>query len=327
MTFPTPDAVSDKTVRRYFDVWRRRLAAAQRNHPDSSGIGLIEHVVEDLLAERPSIAQSTFRQYKASIRYALCWAAARRLSSDPKLLKLNAVIARLSAEAGTGCIRRSNRTSALKAKRLNERDLAAIELDIEGRLSGSKPAQLTFAAITVLRLTGARPIELLQLEARYPSPAEVTVVIRNAKSTNGRGNGRERTLHLTDVSEAEIQAFRAWQEASASYVTGKESARLISSISKVFARAARRALGKRPKYPTLYSFRHQFAADAKASGLSAEAVAALMGHGSDVTATRHYGRRAAGSGGLKARPSAVNVSTVRRKAKPFRQGATRDLSA
>ena len=45
---------------------------------------------------------------------------------------------------------------------------------------------------------------------------------------------------------------------------------------------------------TLYSARHQFAADAKAAGLSKAEIAALMGHRSIETAGEHYGRRSAG---------------------------------
>jgi integrase len=77
--------------------------------------------------------------------------------------------------------------------------------------------------------------------------------------------------------------------------------------------------GRRTRWPTLYSLRHQIAADAKQSGGSKAEVAALMGHASDETAGRHYGRRVSGQRRLKVQPSAADVATVRPRARttPF----------
>jgi integrase len=77
-------------------------------------------------------------------------------------------------------------------------------------------------------------------------------------------------------------------------------------------RAATRAcFGKRKRYPTLYSLRHQFAANAKACGLTKAEIAALMGHASEDTAGRHYARRTTGHTGLNARPLPAFVKIVR----------------
>ena len=48
------------------------------------------------------------------------------------------------------------------------------------------------------------------------------------------------------------------------------------------------------KHPTLYSGRHQFSADMK-NTLSKKEIAALMGHGTDDTATVHYGKKRYGT--------------------------------
>jgi hypothetical protein len=60
----------------------------------------------------------------------------------------------------------------------------------------------------------------------------------------------------------------------------------------------------------LYSARHQFVADAKYSGLSKEAIAALMGHGSIETAGLHYGRGTAGRSGFHVTADEQDIKTV-----------------
>jgi hypothetical protein len=62
----------------------------------------------------------------------------------------------------------------------------------------------------------------------------------------------------------------------------------------------RKKLGIREKI-TLYSARHQFIADAKASGLTLYEIAALVGHASIRTASEHYGKKKVGRRGRKIR--------------------------
>lgn len=64
------------------------------------------------------------------------------------------------------------------------------------------------------------------------------------------------------------------------------------------------------KVPTIYSTRHQAVANAKEAGLSAVAIAAMFGHSSVITANRHYGKAASGTGGIKVRPSDRNIDSV-----------------
>ncbi|MGZ8160209.1 MAG: hypothetical protein ACXWT4_15560, partial [Methylobacter sp.] len=75
-------------------------------------------------------------------------------------------------------------------------------------------------------------------------------------------------------------------------------------------KANRKIWPRRPKSICLYSARHQFAADAKKSGLSKTAIAALMGHASQETAATHYGRRTAGRGGFRVTADKADVARV-----------------
>ena len=82
------------------------------------------------------------------------------------------------------------------------------------------------------------------------------------------------------------------------------SRRLSTAVSKLWP--------TRKMKPTLYSGRHQFAANLKAAGYSRAEIAALMGHATDETAGQQYGRKKAGrkTGGL-AKALASEVEKVR----------------
>ncbi len=81
----------------------------------------------------------------------------------------------------------------------------------------------------------------------------------------------------------------------------------IVSFAFYYRRSARRLKivveklwPSRTMWPTLYTGRHQFAANLKKAGYSRLEIAALMGHATDETAHSHYGKKKAGrkTGGL-----------------------------
>jgi hypothetical protein len=171
----------------------------------------------------------------------------------------------------------------------------------------------------------------------------LVLVVHNAKTTNGRGNGPTRTLILEGLSDAEMDALHEMVQLvdniqlgnilgldvskaaqAKSRRTGKPMYRRITYpevqefLRDYLRRITRELWPNRKSWPTMYSLRHQVAADAKASGNSKAEVGALLGHGSDATAGKHYGRKRSGNKGmLKVRPIAAEVATVRTKARPF----------
>ena len=98
---------------------------------------------------------------------------------------------------------------------------------------------------------------------------------------------------------------------------GVDHAELQLRLGDYMKYATRRCFGKRGKYPSLYSLRHQFSADAKGSGFTKAEVAALLGHGSDATAGTHYARGVSGESAVRVAPVASQVLSVRAKAKTF----------
>jgi hypothetical protein len=160
-------------------------------------------------------------------------------------------------------------------------------------------------------IVGLRPIEWKSAYIDVVD-GETLLVVVNAKNTNGRAHGMLRHLNLSNVKETEINLIHRQLAIVGRYNTNDTSwARYYSAIRLTIYKMTRKALSSRRKYPTLYSTRHQFAANAKSVGLSKVEIAALMGHAVDVTAAEHYGRRKHGSGQLGVRPDANEVLRVR----------------
>jgi len=108
-------------------------------------------------------------------------------------------------------------------------------------------------------------------------------------------------LHLDQVHQAILSPEQH----------GKSGFELFYSHCRACLYEATRALWpKRKQHISLYSARHQFAANAKFNGLPLEHIAALMGHASIETATAHYGRRSAGTGGMKVKAHSDDIERV-----------------
>ena len=149
--------------------------------------------------------------------------------------------------------------------------------------------------------------------------------VQNAKHSHKRAHSATRTL-IIDRDEATeallartaetINVWRAYVERFAAdhgeqpnSADREQAIRVILSVAGQSLRRATQRLGL-PAY-TLYSARHQFAANAKAAGLDQVEVAALMGHASPETAGEHYGKRRSGSkGGFIVRPAEADIAAV-----------------
>lgn len=159
--------------------------------------------------------------------------------------------------------------------------------------------------IYATRIVGVRPCEWIS--ARLKKDFEVTnedgskghmavLQIDNAKNTNGRTFGDKRQIILADVTPEEMKHIdymyelvtlirktipeESWKNAWQLY---------YEKCRSLLYRTNKKVRPKGKINVTLYSARHQFAADFKATELSEYEGAALMGHGSIATADRHYG--------------------------------------
>lgn len=137
--------------------------------------------------------------------------------------------------------------------------------------------------------------------------------VRNAKGNAVRANGDKRILEFVlPEHENEINSIRnllediqRWKESGNNFESFYASCRkrLYYVNNLLWPRSAQNI--------SLYSTRHQFAADMKASGLTKNEIAALMGHASDESATIHYARRRSGHVKTPPKITAEQINSVR----------------
>ena len=284
-------------------------------------------IADVLIAQKAGMSFNTWHQKRAALLFA--WTeqletAQDRLSAED----LRAAIATLRAEPQTGAKRRGEATSANKAKRVRDQDAERLLAVLDEHVGSWKWAAATAQWIRASALTGLRPSEWARAGLIHENGATILVTF-NGKLGNQRANGMTRRLQFdpantTPEDLAAVEAHLAFLDQArlehrleAVQDEVKRTLRRANEVAfpDLKAQAAAGKTGGR-KAITLYSFRHQFSADAKKAGLTQAEVGALLGHASDATAGKHYARRRSGSKPLKVAPIASEVATVRRRAKP-----------
>lgn len=205
-------------------------------------------------------------------------------------------------------LKRKRRTSRQKAKKVERVDLLQIMKAAQQRTSQwAKPACIWLMANSI---AGLRPSEwrTARVEIKNGDPF---LIVQNAKYNENRGNGPTRTINLTLLESGEANIVVAQLRMAGSYAkTDQDWTRYYSGCRKILNKITREIWPNRRSFPTLYSGRHQFAANAKSAGLTKEEIAALMGHASLDTAGEHYGKTKWGSGSLSVRPSQKDIERV-----------------
>jgi hypothetical protein len=172
------------------------------------------------------------------------------------------------------------------------------------------------------RVTGLRPCEWpnAQLLKSDRPGLRWMLVVANAKCTNGRTHGPFRTLYWVDLPSDVVRDIGAW----IGIARGADYEVRLNTIGRLLWEVTRELWPRRKKWPTLYSTRHAAVAMWKAHYVRADQtmaerlealaiIAALMGHGSDDTASQHYARaNAASSGGAAMGVPAAHPAEVAR---------------
>ena len=256
-----------------------------------------------LIDHKSQYCAATFRQYRAAIS---CWLE-QSLHPDLEVAFriLYAPDQTVSAKRGS-----STKTSASKEKKFSEEDRQLIMKWL------SRHRSRYSAALTVLlaagTLVGLRPSEWKTAKLTRNNGYAV-LEVSNAKATNGRSNGGLRTLQLSDMPAAMIDLIDHFIKAVRNFDKLGKWNNLYDGCRKTLHKACRDLWPNRKRYPSLYSLRHQFAADVKSAGMSKVEVAALMGHASPDTASHHYGKRRVGRGRCSVRPSESDVARLQDK--------------
>lgn len=337
--------------RRRVDQIRRQVAKqlGVRNPRLVSPLALVEHLIDrreasrDLAAnsvrstgretfrrlQKKSISRSTWRQYKGSLLFVL--EEEREAAIEGVVAEeLDEAIARLRTESQSGCLKQSDRTSGQKAKAFSAADFEIVSKYLESYIGGKGGHRNANALLTFLRanrLVGLRPAEW-ESAGLVDLQGGLALRVGNAKHTNGRANGSHRHLLLDGLSREQIGHLDEMLHMLVNFDSDPEYDfdRHMHQLRLYMGKVVRRCLGKRKRYPSMYSFRHQFVANAKSGSRSQEEIAALVGHGSNATASQHYGRRAVGEGGIGVTAVASEVATVRHSRKAAGQRPARRLA-
>lgn len=255
-----------------------------------------------LITRKPEWSRPTWRQYKAAAVYTL-----EQQTEAGNAIAQEALETLLPVDVD-GCRTSTRKTSALKLKRLPLRDYRSLDRFLAEN-SGPWHQDLR-RWLAGGMLTGLRPLEWGQTQYTHRL-GEDALVVQNAKHSNNRAHGPSRTILLGGLTDEERALIKKHVERATEWKQADQYSRFYHGCAATLARVSRRLWPKRDKHPTLYSARHQFSADAKASGLTAAELAALMGHAVDTTAGRHYGRRVAGMEMLRVRPDPADVAKIR----------------
>lgn len=259
------------------------------------------------LSERkPSYSSATWRQYKSACLCSLENELDLLDERDDPTPWIDSIETLKQIDSdGTGA--KSEKTSSKKLKRFSNQDFEKLELYLN-----SKPHEMHKALIKWLKSgiwTGLRPSEWANAEwiNINGTPA---LLVQNAKHSNGRAHGKTRTVIMHRMSKDEQEIVKEHLDLVHRWSSSGNFDRKYHSCAQKLYLAARKLWPKRSKHITLYSTRHQFVADAKASNLNLSEIAALMGHAVDDTATSHYGKRTAGQQILKVQALAEDVARI-----------------
>lgn len=299
--------VSEYTRRALFFIKQFRAAKLTDIH-NTKEVGnlLVDYWQETINTNKYS--KSTIRKQKAFLMF---WANKNNLSRVIDILQTRNVVPPKKPP--------KKKTSSQKQKYLGGKLYTSFKAALS--VSKSQYKDMVATWLTAGELTGLRPQEWITTqiaETKVKSGTKKVLRVCNAKQSYGRSFGRFRYIVLENLNTyeeniinqmiahvqglrqkfptkdgetdkngdpaiASEQAIKEWNEIynkCRNYIT-----RLNDTIPKSI---------RKGKSITLYSARHQFAADLKANNFDFYHIAALMGHASIQTASEHYGRKIKG---------------------------------
>lgn len=292
-------------------IWNRY--AKNIKDPSNLDMGLFIDWLEELLR---GLMPATRRLYLASIKAYL--KNEEQFSEKNTYLIQEAIsgIERIRSSdfgdaASIRAIKRKHRTSRQKAKKIDRDDLRQL-LRSAGQIAGqwAKPACIWLMANV---LVGLRPCEWRTARVEIVDRKPV-LLVKNGKLGEKRSNGPVRTMDLSSMKADDADIVIAQLGIAGKYSkSDDEWFRYFEGCRKTLYKITRSLWPNRRTYPTLYTGRHQFSANAKSAGLAREEIAALLGHASLNTATNHYGKKKWGIGKISVQPSQEDVARVKER--------------
>lgn len=294
--------VVDRTRKTEADYAKRAKQLFQQAKRDDASINDLAGVVDWFCRQHARWAPSTVRQYRAALLYDLA-SDADHFDDQPTLSKALGAGPR-AKEGGP------KRTSSRKRKSLSIDEFTKLVENLNRSVHADDKLILGFVALGAALFL--RPIEYLDAEV-----TGTTIIVQNAKATNGRANGTVRARDLSTMPPGTLDNLKTFLVAlKKALATTGDWRRLRDRLAARLARVCKKLAMKRV---SLYTFRHVGIATAK-TWMAPVEVAASAGHGSVRTATTHYAKRRTGWPGLKlaGKPSAESIARVRGEFRTFK---------
>jgi len=272
---------------------------------------------------RPSLKSSSWRQYRAAAIAGL----GNRVTVAPETGDVRRRLVERLQETPHVSGPRPERTSTLKAKRVTSDDFERLLAGI--RTSASPSGALIADGLLATCLTGVRPIEWWGIEL-HPHPQSETglaLVVTCAKHDAVRAHSPIRTLIFDRLPAEVLDALDRWLTHIGELPDFAAFRSEFDRLSRALRRIVERLLPRRRRRPSFYTMRHMAASRFKARWIDgaettaerlegAAVVAALLGHASDRTASRHYARAGRGAFAVDLpvpRASPAEMRRVRRR--------------
>lgn len=248
-------------------------------------------VIEWLTQMKPQIDSSTWRYYKASLACYFDKTNQRDAATILREIQSDGCKSKLNKK------NKDKKTSSNKKKSVTEREEALIteHLELTGEESfWSRPVLAFFKAALA---TGLRPIEWQSSQLIDAGDGTQILKVKNAKATNDRSHGEYRHLHLSDISAEDMLYIRINLQYTSPVHGWKSPNEKLSSFNEYYKyirahmyRTTKKLFPCAAKRVSIYSCRHQLIANLKKAAYTLAEIAAIVGHGTDETASVHYGR-------------------------------------
>lgn len=294
--------LSDKTKAAYL---RRYQSLRSRLGNENGNADLEpEEVVALMILAKPNWSMHTWRQYKASVLHVL----------ETRFPHLDEAMEQLRSESSAGLAKKSDRTSGRKIKQVPDKVWNALQATLRARIKhGHKHAQGLLDVLNATMITGLRPNEwgFSRISVHGETGRQV-LRVRNSKHSNGRANGEFRELFIDELSESELATVKAALSYCSAATAEKASQIQLALKNELDVVRDRTIRGSRKPQSsvTIYSFRHQFIANAKDTFDDPVLISALVGHSSTKTAFEHYGKRRNSSSKVRVYPTPESVEAV-----------------
>ncbi len=161
-------------------------------------------------------------------------------------------------------------------------------------------------AVTIAKIIGIRPTEMGSLKF---DDIQKSVFVIGAKKREKGDRGIDRKLLLNSEDYLTVKAAHE-QLMTEFNRTDALPERAMKRIQNRLYKQVRNIFNERKSYPSLYSYRHQFGSDLKASGMDRITIAAIMGHAS-VESVNAYGDRRRGGRKINIDVSDESLDAVR----------------